>query len=87
MRTEEQMMKLIIDTAMRDDNVRVAEMNGSRVNPHAPKDPFQDYDVVYYVESVEAFKRAFDPSARFGEIMIMQTPEDMKEPPENSASI
>lgn len=81
MRSEDEMMKLIIDTANSDENVRVAVMNGSRVNPKVTKDLFQDYDVVYYVVSVERFKREFDPSVQFGEIMILQTPEDMIDPP------
>ena len=52
-------------------------MNGSRVNPNAKKDPFQDYDIVYYVRSVEPFRRNMDVVRYFGEIMILQTPEDM----------
>jgi aminoglycoside 6-adenylyltransferase len=56
-------------------------MNGSRVNPNAKKDPFQDYDIVYYVRSVEPFRHDMDVVNYFGEIMILQTPEDMIDPP------
>ena len=81
MRSEIEMMDLIVGAARADRNVRAVVMNGSRVNPNAKKDMFQDYDVVYYVRSVEAFKRDGGAPERFGEIMIMQTPEDMGDPP------
>jgi aminoglycoside 6-adenylyltransferase len=81
MRSEVEMMGLILDAATGDDNVRAAVMNGSRVNPDARKDRFQDYDVVYYVRDVDGFKRDGGAPDRFGEIMIMQTPEDMGDPP------
>lgn len=31
-------------------------MNGSRVNPHARPDPFQDFDIVYSVTDPEPFR-------------------------------
>ena len=46
MRTEEQMMKLILDTAKEDERILAVYMNGSRTNPNAPKDIFQDYDII-----------------------------------------
>ena len=49
MRSECEMLDLIINTARRDERVRAVIMNGSKVNPNAPKDFFQDYDVVYVV--------------------------------------
>lgn len=49
MRTEEQMMKLILDTAKEDERILAVYMNGSRTNPNAPKDIFQDYDIIYVV--------------------------------------
>jgi aminoglycoside 6-adenylyltransferase len=56
-------------------------MVGSRANPNVPRDPFQDFDIVYLVTDVAAFKYNFDWIKRFGEIMIMQMPEDMQDPP------
>ena len=81
MRPEDEMMKLIADVAHADGNVRAVLMNGSRVNPNVGKDIFQDYDIVYYVRDVEQYKLDGDVSRKFGEIMIMQTPEDMDDPP------
>ena len=81
MRTEQEMLDLILTYARDHDEVRAVVMNGSRVNPNARKDPFQDYDIVYYVRDVEPFRRSMDVVRYFGEIMILQTPEDMANPP------
>lgn len=81
MRSEQEMLDLILTYARDHDEVRAVVMNGSRVNPNAPKDPFQDYDIVYYVRDVEPFRRNMDVVRYFGEIMILQTPEDMADPP------
>ncbi len=81
MRSEEEMMELIIDTAKNDERIRAVIMNGSRTNPNAPRDPFQDFDVVYIVTDVVAFKDNTDWIQRFGEIMILQMPENMQNPP------
>ncbi|NTU65427.1 MAG: aminoglycoside 6-adenylyltransferase, partial [Chloroflexi bacterium] len=81
MRSEKEMLDLILTYAREHDEVRAVVMNGSRVNPNAKKDPFQDYDIVYYVRDVEPFRRNLDVVKYFGEIMILQTPEDMADPP------
>jgi aminoglycoside 6-adenylyltransferase len=81
MRSEKEMLDLILNVADRDDNIRAVIMNGSRVNPHAKKDPFQDYDIVYFVRDVEPYKRNAAFIKPFGELMILQTPEDMVDPP------
>jgi aminoglycoside 6-adenylyltransferase len=81
MRTEAEMLDLILQTAEKDDRIRVAIMNGSRANPSIPRDLFQDFDVVYFVTDVRSFKE--DPGwiNRFGDLMILQIPEDMQNPP------
>jgi aminoglycoside 6-adenylyltransferase len=81
MRSEKEMLDLILTYAREHDEVRAVVINGSRVNPHAKKDPFQDYDIVYYIRSIEPFRRNMDVVQYFGEIMILQTPEDMSDPP------
>lgn len=81
MRSEQEMLQLILDTARTDERIRAAIMNGSRANPNAPRDPFQDFDIVYIVTDVAAFAHNYDWIKRFGEIMIMQMPEDMHDPP------
>jgi aminoglycoside 6-adenylyltransferase len=81
MRSEQEMLELIIDTARNDERIRAVIMNGSRANPDAPRDPFQDFDIVYVVTDVAAFSYNYAWIKRFGELMIMQMPEDMQDPP------
>jgi aminoglycoside 6-adenylyltransferase len=81
MRSEREMLDLILGFAGDHDAVRAVVMNGSRVNPNAKRDPFQDYDIVYFVRSVEPFRRNAEVVSYFGDIMILQTPEDMIDPP------
>ncbi|PWT93132.1 MAG: aminoglycoside adenylyltransferase [Blastocatellia bacterium] len=80
MRTEVEMLDLIVSTAKTDDRIRAVIMNGSRVNPNAPKDIFQDFDIVYFVTHVESFTSDHSWIDRFGEMLIQQMPETMKAP-------
>ncbi|MEW5719417.1 MAG: aminoglycoside 6-adenylyltransferase [Chloroflexota bacterium] len=81
MRSEQEMLELIVNTAQNDERVRAVILNGSRANPDAPRDIFQDWDIVYLVTDVSSFKN--DPTwiNRFGEIMISQMPDAMQDPP------
>jgi aminoglycoside 6-adenylyltransferase len=83
MRSEREMLDLILDTAHADDRIRAVILNGSRVNPNAPRDPFQDFDVVYLVSNIAPFRHNLEWIQRFGELMILQLPEDMQDPPPN----
>ena len=49
MRSEQEMLDLILETARNDERIRAVIMNGSRANPNALRDPFQDFDIVYLV--------------------------------------
>jgi aminoglycoside 6-adenylyltransferase len=77
MRNEKEMLDLIIGFANDDARIRAVMMNGSRANPAAPKDIFQDYDIIYFVTSVDEFVRDRSWIQRFGELIIMQTPDEM----------
>lgn len=81
MRSEQAMYDLILSTAREDERIRAVMLNGSRANPNAPRDIFQDFDIVYFVTEVESFKRDPQWIARFGELMILQLPDDMQDPP------
>jgi len=81
MRTEEEMLELIVETAKKDERIRAVIMNGSRANANAPRDPFQDFDVLYVVTDVAPFRYNYEWINRFGELMILQMPEDMQSPP------
>ena len=52
MRTETEMMNLILQIA-ETLKVDAVALSGSRTDGQAPKDKFQDYDVVYIVENLE----------------------------------
>lgn len=75
MRTESEMLNLIIQTAKEDPRIRAAYLEGSRVNPKVPKDIFQDYDVVYIVNETRSFIEDKSWIDRFGERLFMQIPE------------
>lgn len=81
MRSEEEMFDLILRFARENEDVRAVILNGSRLNPNAKKDPFQDYDIVYLVRSVEPYRRNPEIPRYFGEILILQTPDDMGDEP------
>jgi aminoglycoside 6-adenylyltransferase len=81
MHREQDLLQLILDTARQDERVRAVILQGSRANPHAPRDIFQDFDIVYLVTEVAPFKNDRDWIKRFGEIMILQLPDDMQDPP------
>lgn len=76
-RSEAEMMHLLVQTARQDERIRAVAMNGSRVNERAPRDEFQDYDVVYAVTEIDSFLREPDWIDVFGERLIMQTLENM----------
>ena len=52
MRTDTEMMNLILQIADTLE-VEAIALSGSRTNPQATKDEFQDYDVVYIVDDLE----------------------------------
>lgn len=81
MRSEQEMLGLIVKTAESDARIRAVIMNGSRTNPNAPRDIFQDYDIVYLVTELAPFTDDHTWIDRFGERMILQMPEAMDDPP------
>jgi aminoglycoside 6-adenylyltransferase len=80
-RSAQEILELIVGMAESDDRIRAVIMNGSRANPNARPDIFQDFDIVYVVTDVHSFVN--DPTwiGRFGELMILQMPEAMEDPP------
>ena len=77
MRSEKEMMDLILGVAEQDKRVRGVYMNGSRTNPNAARDIFQDYDIVYVVEETASFIADEGWIDVFGERLYMQLPEKM----------
>lgn len=76
MRSEKEMLELIIGVAKKDERIRAAFIGGSRCNPNAPKDIFQDYDVEFIVSETRTFIEDKVWIDQFGERLYMQYPED-----------
>ncbi len=81
MRSEAEILNLILAFANEQDTVRAVVMNGSRANPNCRRDPFQDFDIVYLTTDVPRFVRQAWIPSYFGQIMILQLPDDMADPP------
>jgi len=77
MRNEQEMKELILGIARNDDRIRAVILNGSRANPNATPDIFQDFDIVYIVTDVVPLKNDPEWIKQFGELIIMQRPDDM----------
>ena len=71
MRTESKMLNLILHTA-KSLKVEAVAMSGSRTDAKALKDEFQDYDVVYVVEDLDALTSDLSWLEQFGKRMIEQ---------------
>lgn len=75
------MLDLIVRVAREDLRVRAVILSGSRADPNAPRDCFQDFDVVYIVTDVGSFLSDRGFVSGFGELIIMQTPDLMGDHP------
>ena len=71
MRTETEMFDVILQTA-KVLQVDAVAMSGSRTNPKAPKDEFQDYDVVYVVDDLDNLTSDLSWLDQFGTLIIEQ---------------
>jgi len=70
------MFDLILNVAQADERVRAVYMNGSRANPNVQRDIYQDYDIVYVVKETKSFLDNKDWISAFGEIAIVQEPDN-----------
>lgn len=71
MTTETEMMNLILKTA-KTLKVDAVAMSGSRTDTKAPKDEFQDYDLVYVVDDLDNLTNDLSWLDQFGNRMIEQ---------------
>lgn len=71
MRAETEMLDLILQTA-KTIQVKAIAMSGSRTNPKALKDEFQDYDVVYIVDNLDNLTSDLSWLDQFGKRLIEQ---------------
>ena len=71
MRTEPQMLDLILQTA-KVLQIDAVAMSGSRTDTKAPKDEFQDYDVVFVVDDLDNLTSDLSWLDSFGNRLIEQ---------------
>jgi len=71
MRTDQEMLELILETAKKLQVDAVA-LSGSRTDTKAPKDEFQDYDVVYVVDDLDNLTSDLAWLDQFGTRIIEQ---------------
>ena len=71
MRAETEMLDLILQTA-KTIQVKAVAMSGSRTNPNASTDEFQDYDVVYVVDDLDNLTSDLSWIDQFGKRIIEQ---------------
>lgn len=69
MRTDQEMLDLILQIAKKLQ-VDAVTLSGSRTNPNAPTDEFQDYDVVYVVDNLDNLTRDISWLDQFGKRII-----------------
>ena len=71
MRTDQEILELILETAKKLQIDAVA-LSGSRTDTKAPKDEFQDYDLVYVVDNLDNLTRDISWLDQFGKRIIEQ---------------
>ncbi|GAA3413303.1 aminoglycoside 6-adenylyltransferase [Paenibacillus hodogayensis] len=78
MRSEQDMMDMLVGFAQNDSRIRLVTLEGSRTNPSIAPDRFQDFDISYFVTDMESFKENEEWLHIFGTRRMMQKPEDME---------
>jgi aminoglycoside 6-adenylyltransferase len=79
MRTEHEIMDLILSVANSDERIRGVMLMGSRADSSVPKDQYQDYDIGFAVTDMKPFYN--NPTwieETFGKPLIMQMPETLR---------
>ena len=76
MRSEQEMLEIIMNKAKSDERIRAVAMDGSRANENATHDSYSDFDIVYYVTDIREFTNDKTWIKIFGDILIVQCPDD-----------
>lgn len=77
MRTEQEMLDILLSFAEETEEIKVVGMEGSRIHPLIEKDDLQDFDVTYVVTDMEPFVKNEEWLDIFGKRIFMQKPEAM----------
>jgi aminoglycoside 6-adenylyltransferase len=75
MRTEKEILDLVIRFAQDNEKIRAVLIEGSRANPNAPKDKYMDYDINFFVKETKPFIENQSWLSAFGTPLIVQEPE------------
>ncbi len=86
MRSEEEMMEEILGFARSDGGILAVTMNGSRADPGSIPDEYSDFDIQYIVKDIRRFVSDKEWIRRFGEMLIMQEPDDWHSHPYKMSS-
>lgn len=78
MRSDKEILEMIISFAKRNNNIRMVCMNGSRVNEKITPDQYQDFDVVYIVNNLYELTRDLRWIEKFGDTIIKQFPDNQE---------
>lgn len=65
-----------MNKARDDERIRAVAMDGSRANKNAVHDNYSDFDIAYFVTDVREFTKDKSWINYFGDILIVQYPED-----------
>ena len=76
MRSDQEIMELILHRAQSDPRILAAYLKGSRTNPNVPKDIYQDFDLMYVVTETESFRANPSWLEEFGPIILKQEQDD-----------
>ena len=71
LRSEHEMIELILRFAKLDERIRAAYLYGSRADPRIEKDKYQDYDIVFVVTDTRSFISNKDWINEFGRISFI----------------
>jgi aminoglycoside 6-adenylyltransferase len=80
MRTSDEIMECILSTAKSDPSILAVGLQGSR-SKQIDVDRYSDFDIVYIVRSLKLFLDDKQWINRFGDILILQTPDDWFDAP------
>ena len=81
MRSYEEMLELILNTAGNDERIRAVTLEGSNTTEGAAKDKYSDFDITFFVSDIREFTKDKNYMSLFGEILIIQCPDDWYDQP------
>ena len=76
MRTYEEMLNLILKNAEEDERIRAVTLEGSNSTMEAVRDAYSDFDITIFVTDVREFSNDNTYMNKFGEVLILQRPDD-----------